>query len=356
MKSAKHHTSIPHSRPTLGHEEIQFVSEVIGSGHIAQGAIVSRFEQALAKNAGIKGAVACSSGTSALHLTLLAMEIRSGDEVIFPSYVCSALLNAVRYVGATPVLAEINPYTWNIDPEDVKKRLTHRTKAIIVPHLFGLAADLNQLISLGVPVIEDCAQAVGATCDGKNVGSLGFAAIFSFYATKVITTGEGGMVLSNSQDLLNRIRDLREYDQKSTLRVRYNYKMTDIQASMGLAQLDRLQSFIRKRRSIAQQYYKGFDSLPFQLPLRDDGHIYYRYVIILEEDSGPQILALAKKGIECARPVYMPLHRYLKTRGYRRTEQIWKKSLSIPIYPSLTDDDVNRIIDSVVEVLGELIS
>lgn len=352
MKSVRHHIAIPHSKPTLGHEEIQFISQTIDSGHIAQGKIVSSFERAMAKNVGTKGAVACSSGTSALHLTLLAMEITSGDEVIFPSYVCSALLNAVQYVGATPVLAEIDPNTWNIDPEDVKKRLSHRTRAVIVPHLFGLAADLKPLISLGVPVIEDCAQAVGATYKGKKVGSMGFAAVFSFYATKVITTGEGGMVLSNSEDVLNRIRDLREYDQKSTYRVGYNYKMTDMQASMGLAQLDRLQGFIRKRRTIAQKYYSGFNSLPFQLPVRDDGHIYYRYVIRLEENSEPHISAMAKKGIECARPVYMPLHRYLKIEGYNRTERIWKKSLSIPIYPSLTENDFNRIIDSVVEVLG----
>ena len=335
----------------MGHEEIVFISRTIDSGQIAQGKMVSDFERAMSEYVGTQGAVACSSGTSALHLILLAMEITSGDEVIFPSYVCSALLNAVRYVGATPVLAEIDPITWNIDPEDVKKRVSHRTRAIIAPHLFGLAADVNSMISLGIPVIEDCAQAVGTTTDGKKVGSLGFAAMFSFYATKVITTGEGGMVLSNSQDLLARIRDLREYDRKGEPNVRYNYKMTDIQASMGLAQLDRLEGFIRRRKSIAERYTSAFDSLSFQLPAKDDGHIYYRYVIRLEEDSEPYISALAKRGIGCDRPVYMPIHHYLKKGGYNRTEQIWKKSLSIPIYPSLTDDDVHRIIESVVEVL-----
>ena len=351
MKSEGSHTLIPHSRPTLGKKEIGLVSEVISSGHIAQGKVVREFEQSLARYIETQDAAACSSGTTALHLTLLAMGIGAGDEVILPSYVCSALLNAVRYVNATPVLAEVDPRTYNIDPADVKNRLSTRTKAMVVPHLFGLAAELDSLISLDIPVIEDCAQAVGATYQGKKVGSLGHAAIFSFYATKVITTGEGGMVLSNSQELLDRIRDLREYDHNQDSGVRYNYKMTDIQASMGLVQLERLQGFIYRRRSIAREYYKAFETFPIQAPPRDDGHIYYRYVIDLGEDSEPHIEAIGKKGIGCALPVYMPLHHYLKIKGYPKTEEVWRQSFSIPIYPSLTEGELNRVIESVADVL-----
>ena len=342
---------IPHSRPTLGNEEIGLVSGVISSGHIAQGEVVRRFEQSLSGYIGTQDAAACSSGTAALHLTLLAMGIGAADEVIIPSYVCSALLNAVRYVNAKPVFAEVDPHTYNIDPEDAKRRLSNRTKAMIVPHLFGLAADLDSLISLGVPVIEDCAQAVGTTYRGKKVGGLGHAAIFSFYATKVITTGEGGMVLSNSKNLVDRIRDLREYDHNQGFAVRYNYKMTDIQASVGLAQMGRLQGFIYKRRSIARKYYKAFENFSIQMPTRDNGHIYYRYVIKLGEDSEPHIQAMAEKGIMCALPVYMPLHHHLKIKGYPKTEEIWRQSLSIPIYPSLSVSELNRVIDSVGDEL-----
>ncbi len=343
---------IPHSKPTLGNKEIKVVSEVIASEHIAQDQTVSRFEQSVAQEIGVKGAVACSSGTAALHLTLLAMDIGAGDEVIFPSYVCSALLNAVRYVKATPVLAEADPRTHNIDPVDVKKRLGGNTKAIIVPHLFGQPADLTELTSFGIPVIEDCAQAVGARYKGRQVGAFGHAAILSFYATKVMTTGEGGMVVSNSWDLLDRIRDLREYDHKEDLVVRYNYKMTDMQAAMGLCQLEQLPDFIRRRKKIARDYYTAFEKFPAQLPLRDEGHIYYRYIIGLKEDVKPKIGALEGKGIMCAMPVYMPIHRYLKLSGYPATEKIWKGSLSIPIYPSLTDEDISRVTHEVSKLLG----
>ena len=344
--------AISHSRPTLSKREIQAVSEVIASGHIAQGQKVSRFEQSVAQEIGVKGAVACSSGTAALHLVLLAMEIGEGDEVIFPSYVCSALLNAVRYVKATPVLAEADPRTHNIDPGDVKKRLRGKTKAIIVPHLFGLPADLTALTSFGVPVIEDCAQAVGAKYKGGKVGAFGHAAILSFYATKVMTTGEGGMVVSNSQDLLDRVRDFREYDEKKRSAVRYNYKMTDMQAAIGLCQLEQLPDFISRRKEIARDYYTAFEKFPVDLPLRDEGHIYYRYIIGLKEDVKPKIEALEGKGIMCAMPIYMPIHRYLKLSGYPVTEKIWKGSLSIPIYPSLKEESIHRVVYDVSNLLG----
>jgi len=343
---------IPHSNPTLGKKEIQAVSEVIASGYIAQGEAVSRFEQAVARQFGIRGAAACSSGTAALHLTFLAMELGAGDEVIFPSYVCSALLNAVHYVKATPVLAEVDPRTCNMDADDVEKRLSEKTKAIVVPHLFGMPADLNALTSFGIPVIEDCAQAVGSRFKGKMAGTFGDAAVLSFYATKVITSGEGGMVISNSQDLLNRVRDLREYDRKKGWAIRYNYKMTDMQAAMGLCQLEQLPDFIRKRKQIASDYDAAFEKFPVDLPLKEEGHIYYRYVIGLRDDARPKIDALKKREIGCAMPVYMPIHHYLKLKGYPVTEKIWRESLSIPIYPSLKDEEILRVAHEVSNLLG----
>ncbi|MGD9026338.1 MAG: DegT/DnrJ/EryC1/StrS family aminotransferase [Desulfobacterales bacterium] len=182
---------IPHYRPTLGAEEAAAVAAVVKSGNIAEGEVVARFEKAFAEKMGVGHALALSSGTAALHLTLLAMGVGPDDEVIIPCFVCTALLHAVQYVGAKPVLAEIDPATYNIDPSDVQKRISNRIKAIIVPYLFGLAADLDRLLELNIPLIEDCAQAVSGWYQNKPLGTFGAAAIFSFYATKMMAPARG---------------------------------------------------------------------------------------------------------------------------------------------------------------------
>jgi dTDP-4-amino-4,6-dideoxygalactose transaminase len=335
---------IPHSRPTLGEEEIEAVATVIRSGHIAEGAAVQRFEDAFAAKMGIEHAVAVSSGTAALHLVLLAMGIGPEDEVIIPSYVCSALLHAVEYVGAQPVPAEIDPLTYNIDPDDVKKRITTRTKAVIVPHMFGLAADLERLLKLDVPIIEDCAHAVGGTYHQKPLGTFGDAAIFSFYATKMMATGEGGMVTSKSPEIIANTRDLKTYDGKAADRVRYNYKMTDVQAALGEVQLARLDDFIEQRRKIARRYVKDLKSLRIKLPREIDEHIYFRFVVPLETNCDGFIRKLAQKEVACVRPVFLPIHRQLKKDGYPVTDKAWETTLSIPIYPSLNTREIEQII------------
>jgi len=335
---------ISHSKPTLGEEEIKAVAAVIESGHIAEGEVVARFEKTFAEQMGVQHAVAVSSGTAALHLALLAMGIGPTDQVIIPSYVCSALLHAVQYAGARPVLAEIDPLTYNIDPDDVKKRITNRTRAIIVPHMFGLAADLDRLLKLDVPIIEDCAQAVGGTCHQKPLGTFGDAAVFSFYATKMMATGEGGMVTSNSPEFIERIRDLKTYDGKAADTVRYNYKMTDVQAALGEVQLARLPYFIAQRRKIARKYSENLKLLNIKLPVETDENIYYRFVIGLENDCERFIRKLAQEAVGCARPVFLPIHRHLKKDGYPLTDKVWETSLSIPIYPSLDTSEIERII------------
>ncbi len=341
---------IPHSRPTLGEEEVKAVAQVIESGNIAEGEVVQRFERAFAEKIGVRQAVAVSSGTAALHLTLLAMGIGPDDEVIIPSYVCTALLHAVQYVGARPILAEIDPVTCNIDPDDAQKRITTRTQAIIVPHMFGLAANLDKLLKLDVPIIEDCAQAVGGTYRKKPLGTFGDAAIFSFYATKMMATGEGGMVTSNSTEIIERVRDLKTYDQKKSDQVRYNYKMTDVQAALGEMQLGRLDDFIKQRRKIARQYVKHLKSLSIKLPVEIAEHIYYRFVVGLETDCDWFIRKLAQKAVGCARPVFLPIHRHLKMGGYPVTDKVWETSLSIPIYPSLNNSEIEQIIAGFIGV------
>ncbi len=347
---------IPHSRPAIGQEEIEAVRAVLQSGQIAEGKKTAEFERTMAKRFGAKHAAAVNSGTSALHLALIAIGVGHGDDVILPGYVCTAVLNAVKYAGANPVLAEIDPETLNIDPADVRKRLTPKTKAVIAPHMFGLPARMDDLLYMNVPVIEDCAQSMGGMTEGGRVGMLGRAAVFSFYATKVIAAGEGGMVLTNSNDLAEKIRDLKDYDNREDYQVRYNYKMTDIAAAMGLCQLSRLAGFIARRREIARRYFTAFANLDFNLPPQNPDHIYFRFVIQAKKKGYQWVQRLKEKGVVAEKPVFKTLQQYLSISGYPITEHAWKHAVSIPVYPALSDSQVDRIIEAVKDVHDALVS
>jgi len=194
---------IPHSKPTLCDEETEAVSKVIKSGHIAQGAKVEEFEESLARFIGVNGAVALSSGTAALHLGLLAMKIDSTDEVLLPSYVCTAPLNAVYHTGAQPRLCDIESDSYNISFESIEDKRTESTKAVVVPHIFGNTADLERIEEAGIPIIEDCAQSIGSMYGEVRSGSLGKFSIVSFYANKMMACGEGGALLSNDDEILS---------------------------------------------------------------------------------------------------------------------------------------------------------
>ena len=341
---------IPHSRPTIGPNDIQAVTQVMLSGHLAQGEKVRQFEDAVATYLGRRGGVATSSGTSALHLALLVLGLGTGDEVLLPSYTCVALLHAVRYVGAAPRLVDIEPGGYNLCPHESLRRLSPRVKAAIVPHMFGMAADLAPLVSLGFPLIEDCAQALGGTWRGRPVGSVGAISICSFYATKMITTGEGGMLLSDSDVVLRRARELRDYDERTTLDTRFNYKMTDMQAAFGLSQLDRLPAFLERRRNLASRYTAALQDLPITLPTvtPELTHTFYRYVIGTD-DAPSMARRLSQRGLQCKTPVFHPLHGYLKQEGFPHTEAAMKTALSIPLYPSLAEEEVDLLLSMVAE-------
>jgi perosamine synthetase len=343
---------IPHSKLALDETDIASVTGVLRSGMVAQGEVVSSLEESTASFVGTRYGVAVNSGTAALHLSLLSLGIGEGSEVIIPSYVCTALLNAIHYVRATSVFVDIDPDTYNITAQGIQKALTDRTGAIIVPHMFGLPADMDAIVSLGIPVIEDCAHAVGATFRGRTVGSFGALSILSFYATKMLGAGEGGMVLCNDGNLRETIRDLRGYDEKDTYKVRYNYKMPDIQAALCKSQLQKLPSFIEKRKEIANIYTSSLESAEVKTPALPENrdHIYYRYVITLENAPG-FIEGMKQRGIECRRPVFKPLHRYMHLSGYPMTEKTWKEAVSIPIYPSLTKQETHLIVDALEAVL-----
>ncbi len=340
-------TLIPHSRPSLDRSDRESVSRVIRSGHIAQGEMVEKFERKMAAYVGVRGAVATSSGTAALHLSLLALGICQGDQVAIPSFVCTALLNVVKYVGATPVLVDINPETYNMDTRNLKKKITRSTKAIILPHLFGLPADIDEVVALGIPVIEDCAQSVGAIYKGNRVGSFGTLSCFSFYATKVFSTGEGGMVTSKSSRLLKIINDLREYDNRKNYTVRYNYKMTDMSAALGLSQLKRLRHFLTKRLDIAEKYSSelhGLCKTP-SISYADRNHIFYRFIIQLPGSVSNALQKISGQGVMCMRPVFKPIHKYLQLEGFTATELARKSTISLPIYPTLSKKELCTVLD-----------
>jgi perosamine synthetase len=345
---------IPHSRPTLDQNDFDSVFQVLKSSQLVQGEQAAKFEQNVSSLIGVKGGAAVSSGSAALHLSLISLGVGKGDEVILPGFVCTAPLNAIHYVGASPVIAEVDRLTFNIDVKDMERRITKKTKAVIVPHMFGLPADVEDISAFGIPIIEDCAHSLGSIYKNRYTGSLGLLSIFSFYATKVIATGEGGMVLSNSVELLDTIKDSRDYDKKENYAVRYNYKMTEIQAALGIAQLRKLSLFIQKRNEIADKYDRILNGSNISAPFlpKDRKHIYYRYVVLIENAESFMDLMM-ERGVTCVRPVFKPLHRYLGLSGYATTDWIWERAVSIPIYPSLSDEEVRLITDSMKLALSK---
>jgi dTDP-4-amino-4,6-dideoxygalactose transaminase len=223
-------------------------------------------------------------------------------------------------VGARPLLIDVDPATYNMDPDDLRKRLRARTKAIILPHMFGLAAEVEDIVGHGIPVIEDCAMSLGAQRRGTPAGGVGTLAVVSFYATKMIAAGEGGMVLGNRKALLREARDLRSYDGHRRHRSRFNYKMTELQAAMGRAQLARLPNFIRRRRALASRYQRALAGGPWELPTSALHHIYYRFVIQVHGRARRFLSRLDDLGVEARRPVFKPLHRYLERNGFPGTD------------------------------------
>jgi perosamine synthetase len=354
-------TMIPHSRPAIGQEDFRATTEVLRSGQIAQGPWVERFERGMAGFFGLQGGVAVSSGTAALELALRALRIGAGDEVIMPSYVCPAPWLATQRVGAQATLVDIDLNTFNIDPLAACQAVTNKTRAIIVPHLFGLPADLTALERLGIALIEDCAQTLGATEQGRPVGTVGRLTVCSFYATKLLCAGEGGMVLSNEGALLERVRSLREYDGAPTLDPSScNLKLTDLQAALGLSQLGRLSTFHERRSLLGAAYREALSSKAAVCPSVPSGrtHGYYRFTIRLPHlRTDPEgllglISRLEQQGIHCRKPVFRPLHRYLDQSGFPNSDEADRTALSIPLYPDLTDDEVRQIQQSLTKVLS----
>ena len=323
------------------------------SGRLAQGPEVAAFERELAARLGVQDAAAVASGTAALELALGALGVGAGDEVLIPTYVCDALHHAVRRAGATPVLVDADPATHSLSAKDALARRTRRTRAVIVPHAFGLAADLEPFQALEVPVIEDCAQALGAElAGGRPAGSGGTLAVGSFYATKMIAAGEGGAVVGAAA-LVARVREARDYDERETLAPRTNAKLTDMAAALARGQLARLDAFVARRRALAARYRALLAGAPARLPAEHGPrHVYHRFVLGLDRDPAAVAEALAAHGVAARRPVFRPAHRALGLGGYPEADRLWAESLSIPCYPALTDDEAEHVARALRTVLA----
>ncbi len=343
---------IPHSRPTLGRAEVKAAAKAVRSGHVAAGERTRRFEEAVAGSVDMGDAVATSSGTAALYVALKALGVRPGHDVLIPSFVCAAVLHAVRATGAEPIVCDVGE-NYNIAPDDVKAKLTPQTAAIVVPHLFGTPAPIREVQGLGPPVVEDCAQALGATLDGAPCGSFGSVSVFSFYATKIICTGEGGMLASWSTTLVARARNLIQYEtpDPSGSMHRFNLKFNDIAAAVGRVQLPRLPEFVRRRSEIAALYDEMLGAVPgIERRTPPPGSTHYRYII--EVDDPEHLIArLDRLGIAAPRPVPVPLHRIVRKGDCPNADRAWERAVSLPIYPTLSSREARRVAEAVITCL-----
>jgi dTDP-4-amino-4,6-dideoxygalactose transaminase len=335
---------IPHSRPLIDAEDIRAVSDVLASGHISEGEKVREFEAQIASFVGTRYGVALSSGTAAIHTALVGLHVVTGDEVIVPSFVCAGPYMAVLHAGAIPKIVDVDTSDYNLSAATVKSEITTKTKAIIVPHMFGNPAELDELLDLGIPLIEDCAQALGSKYKNRRAGSFGKLSVCSFYATKMITTGEGGLILTDDSEIYHTVLEMREYDKKPLGTTRYNYKMSDIQAALGVSQFRKLGSFIDRRKKIAMIYNERFSRIDVSLPCiasyKDS--VFYRYVVKVNRLAHGQRV-MKKKGVMCERPIWQPLHKSLCGIKCPSSDYLYHHSLSIPLYPSLSEEEVDRV-------------
>ena len=373
---------IPIAKPFLTEEDAKSAYDTILTGWVTQGPKVEEFEEKFSKYVGAKYAVAVSSCTTALHLSMILSGVKSGDEVICPSMSFIATANSVLYVGAKPIFSEVNPETYNIDPACAESLITKNTKAILIVHQMGMPADIDAFRRLckkyKLRLIEDAACAAGSAYKGKKIGSHSDLVCFSFHPRKVITTGDGGMITTSNKGYYNRLKLLRQHGMSLNDRERhllnkvviedyvelgYNYRMTDIQASIGIKQLEKLDRIVHERRKIAQRYNKCLKDIAcIKLPREEEGYFsnYQSYPVYLKENApllrNDLMQKLSDEGISTRRGI-MTIHREIAYREHCKglrlpvSEDISDRSILLPLYVPMRDEDVNTVISKLRKFL-----
>jgi len=365
---------IPVAAPVLNGNEKAYVMDCLDSTWISSsGKYIERFEQNFAGFCAVKHAAACCNGTVALHLALMALGVKPKDEVIVPTLTFVSTANAVVYCGARPVFVDSEPDTWNMNPNLIEAKITPRTKGIIVVHLYGHPVDMDTVMSIArrhkLFVIEDAAEAHGAEYKGRRIGSLADIATFSFYGNKIITTGEGGMVVTNDDSLITKVRQLKGQGMDPNTRywfpvVGYNYRMTNVAAAIGLAQLERVQWHIDRRREVARWYYESLKDNPaLILPVEKEWakNVYWMFTVVLHDDvtkNRDQVMKeLAAEGIE-TRPVFYPMHtlppytRLSRGQRFPVADRLGSRGMNLPTWAGLKREEVAFISGVVKECVG----
>lgn len=374
--------NIPYGRQSIDENDIQAVVEVLQSDYLTTGPVVAEFEKVMADYVGAKYAVAVSNGTAALHLACLAAGIKEGDEVITTPITFVASSNCVLYCGGTPVFADVKKDSYNIDLEDVRRKITERTKAIIAVHFTGQPCEMDELHQIAnehnLIVIEDAAHALGADYKGQKIGSISDLTTFSFHPVKHITTGEGGMITTNNKKLYDKMMLYRTHGitrepfemtenhgawYYQQLELGYNYRITDIQCALGISQMKKLDSFIERRREIADTYHREFagcEQIICPSQIKDCNNSWHLYVIqVLGIDRKKVFDFLRQKGIG-VNVHYIPVYTqpYYRQHGYKEiqcinAEQIYHNFISLPMYPDLTKEEQQYVIENVKIALKE---
>jgi perosamine synthetase len=365
---------IPVCIPLLGEKELEYVTDCIKTNWISsKGKYVEEFEDKFSEYCGCRYGITTTSGTTALHLALASINIKKGDEVIIPASTMIATAFAVIYCAATPVLVDAEPETWNMDVEKIEEKITNKTKAIMPVHIYGHPCDMDPIMKLAreyeLYVVEDAAEAHGAEYKGKKAGGIGDIGCFSFYANKIITTGEGGMVVTNDEEIAERAKSLRNLCFPKEKRiylhseVGYNYRMTNIQAAIGLAQFGRIDELAELRRRNAHlynEYLKDVEGVT--LPVEKEGvkNVYWMYSILIEAEFGMSMANLAteleKKGIE-TRTFFIPMHEQpvfqerglFKGERYPVAEELSRKGMYLPSSSGLKEEEIRLICDAIKE-------
>lgn len=369
---------IPYGRQTIDDNDIQAVLDVLKSDYLTTGPKVAEFEKKVADYVGVKYAVAVNSGTAALHIACLAAGIKEGDEVITSPITFAASANCVLYCGGTPVFADIDAETYNISPKQIQEKITSNTKAIIPVHYTGQPCDMEAIQAIArkynLLVIEDAAHALGAEYKGKKIGSISDMTCFSFHPVKPVTTGEGGMVVTNNEKLYKKLLLFRSHgitrdDNLMTenqgdwyyqqLELGYNYRITDISCALGISQMDKIDDFIKRRREIAKRYDEAFkDVKGIKIPKQIEGATSGWHLYMIQVDDRKKIFdKLRKTGIG-VNVHYIPVykHPYYQNNGYERcccpvAESYYSRAISLPIFPGLTNEQQQYVIGEVIKSL-----